>query len=260
MKLAETWRSLPKRQQQLIVAAVIGLGVILFVVRSRRRASVPQLDDQVPAPDPLTAVIPTQNRGSGGTGGGGTGGGTVDLGGAPSGTGGSTGTVGTVGTVGAMVPTTRQPAVVAPAPLPGTRPGQQVIGQITPGTAVVDSPYPVNDPYGGGGYFGTGNLGFGQTEIDRGGNVIVQIGGTPVTDERPGGIPLAAVTAANQAATGSAPVVNAALPNLASYQGQTATAQSIAILRAATPEQLASADWRTTFNSIVAAEGGTLRI
>lgn len=258
-RLAAAWRRLSRRQQTLLAGAVVALAVVLFVVRARRPKTGPVMPAG-PVDDTDTAVIPSQPAGGTRTvGGGGGGGGGVDIGGATStgstistSSGTSTGSTITTSPGVTVVPATM---MVARLPTAGTRPGQSVASLPGPGTAVTESVDGTIDPYGGGGYFATGSLGFAPSEIARGGNVIVQVGTPGVTEQA--GIPIPAVIAANQP---GATVVNAALPDLSAWRGQTATAQSIAILRAATPEQLASSEWRSTFNSIVQAEGGTLRV
>lgn len=260
-RLAAAWRRLSRRQQTLLAGAVVALAVVLFVVRARRSKAAPVMPAG-PADDTDTAVIPSQPAGGTRTvGGGGGGGGGVDIGGATS-TGSTSSTssgtsTGSTITTSPGVTVTAVPATMMVARLPtaGTRPGQSVASLPAPGTAVTESVDGTIDPYGGPGYYGTGSLGFSPSEIARGGNVIVQVGTPAVTEQA--GIPIPATIAANQP---GAPVVNAALPDLSAWRGQTATAQSIAILRAATPEQLASSEWRSTFNAIVQAEGGTLRV
>lgn len=262
-RLTAAWGRLGKRQRAALAVGVVALAVVLFVVRSRRARTMATVPAGA-ADDADTAVIPTQPAGGTrtvGGGGGGGGGGGVDLGGAPPGTppgtpGTTTGTVAPVTTTTTTVTSIPGNVMVARLPTAGTRPGQALPSV---GTAVTDSPFVTADPYGGAGYFGTGNLGFAPEEIARGGNVIVAVG-EELPAERAGGIPIPAVADANRAVGGGATVVNAALPDLTAWRGKTASAQSIAILRGATPEQLASPDWRSTFNALVQAEGGTLRV
>lgn len=150
----------------------------------------------------------------------------------------------------------RAPAVAitpqATAPIAGPVPGI--------GTRITEAP--PGSIYGAAGYFGNGNgAGYSDSAIEEGANVMLALGAPqanariPINDRA--GNPQ---TVLRDAINPNPGVVNAGNGESLAQPGTTASAQLINMLQNATPVQLASQEWRDTWNSLNQDDGGTARI